>query len=253
MSTAWSSACWQPSRPLTSWCGARHAGSRAGPIGPECSVTTEDRAASKNDVAQDPTGVSATAGDRAGDRRRDCCVVPLELPPDEPCWFCRYLAGTAPYTILERDDITATLVTFEQRGQGHVLVIPIRHVNAVIDLAPDEQWAVMDAVARATRAILGAFDPSGVAVWQNNGLPAHQTVPHVHVHVAGTLVNGGTERGPSNASPRAPLIRSPLDCSNTFRPATMDWSFASASYPNTTPDNTERAARARRDSGDAER
>ena len=53
----------------------------------------------------------------------------------------------------------------------------------------------MDAVARATRAILGAFDPGGVAVWQNNGIPAHQTVPHVHIHVAGTLVGGGTQWG----------------------------------------------------------
>ena len=121
--------------------------------------------------------------------------MPLELPPDDPCWFCRYLAGTVPYTILERDDVTATLVTFEQRGQGHVLVIPIRHVNTIIDLAPREQWAVMDAVARATRAIVAAFDPSGVAVWQNNGIPAHQTVPHIHVHVAGTLISGGTEWG----------------------------------------------------------
>src|SRR4029077_16647756 len=86
--------------------------------------------------------------------RPDCCVVPLELPPDDPCWFCRYLAGTAPYTILERDDTTATLVTFEQRGQGHVLVVPIRHVKTVIELAPHEQWAVMDAVARSTRSIL---------------------------------------------------------------------------------------------------
>jgi histidine triad (HIT) family protein len=121
--------------------------------------------------------------------------VPLELPPDDPCWFCRYLAGTAPYTILERDGTTATLVTFEQRGRGHVLVIPIRHVTTIVELTPPEQWAVMDAVARATTAILGAFDPSGVAVWQNNGVPAHQTVPHVHVHVAGTLVGGGTEWG----------------------------------------------------------
>jgi histidine triad (HIT) family protein len=107
--------------------------------------------------------------------------VPLELPPDDPCSFCGYLTGTAPYTILERDEITATLVTFEQRGQGHVLVIPIRHVSTVIDLTPNEKWAVMDAVARAARAIVGAFDPSGIAVWQNNGIPADQTVPHVHM------------------------------------------------------------------------
>lgn len=100
-----------------------------------------------------------------------------------------------PYTILEHDEITATLVTFEQRGQGHVLVIPIRHLSTIIDLTPNEQWAVMDAVVRATQSIIGAFDPTGVAVWQNNGIPAHQTVPHVHVHVAGTLEGGGTQWG----------------------------------------------------------
>ena len=121
--------------------------------------------------------------------------MPLELPPDDPCWFCRYLSGTAPYTILERDDVTATLVTFEQRGRGHVLVIPIRHVNTVTGLTALEQWAVMDSVARSTQAIIGSFDPEGVAVWQNNGIPAHQTVPHLHVHVAGTLVGGGTQWG----------------------------------------------------------
>ena len=32
-------------------------------------------------------------------------------------------------------------------------------------------------------------------MWQNNGIPAHQTVPHLHVHVAGTLVGGGTHWG----------------------------------------------------------
>jgi histidine triad (HIT) family protein len=47
----------------------------------------------------------------------------------------------------------------------------------------------------AAESIVGAFDPEGVAVWQNNGIPAHQSVPHVHVHVAGTLPEGGTNWG----------------------------------------------------------
>lgn len=37
----------------------------------------------------------------------------------------------------------------------------LRVVDTVIDLAPLEQWSVTDAVARASRAVLGAFDPSG--------------------------------------------------------------------------------------------
>ena len=53
----------------------------------------------------------------------------------------------------------------------------------------------MDATIRAVCAIQGAFDPEGIAVWQNNGLPADQIVPHVHVHVAGTLPGGGTQWG----------------------------------------------------------
>ncbi|MGW0198048.1 HIT family protein [Nonomuraea sp. NPDC003201] len=48
---------------------------------------------------------------------------------------------------------------------------------------------------RAVRAITAAYDPGGIAVWQNNGAPAHQTVPHVHFHVASTLPDGGTRSG----------------------------------------------------------
>jgi histidine triad (HIT) family protein len=121
--------------------------------------------------------------------------MPLLLPPSSPCAFCLYLSGQRPYTILDRNDVTALLVTYEQRGRGHILVIPVHHRETILDLTAREQAAVMADVARATAAIVGAFDPEGVAVWQNNGLPAHQSVPHLHVHVAGTLPEGGTEWG----------------------------------------------------------
>ncbi|HEX8802758.1 MAG TPA: HIT family protein [Acidimicrobiales bacterium] len=122
--------------------------------------------------------------------------MPLVLPPAAPCSFCDYLAGARPYTVLDRDDTSALLVTYEQRGLGHVLVVPVRHRVTVLDLTRPEQDAVMHGVVRATAAIVGAYDPDGVAVWQNNGIPAHQSVPHVHVHVAGTLPGGGTDWGP---------------------------------------------------------
>jgi len=121
--------------------------------------------------------------------------VPLELPALDACPFCAYLAGTRPYTILERDGLTATLVTYEQRGRGHVLVVPVAHRVTILDVTPAEGAALVAGVQRAAAAIVGAYDPEGVAVWQNNGVPAHQTVPHVHVHVAGTLPGGGTEWG----------------------------------------------------------
>lgn len=121
--------------------------------------------------------------------------MPLVLPPSVRCSFCDYLTGVRPYTILDRDDTIAILVTYEQRGQGHLLVIPIRHRVTILDLSAAERSAIMDGVVRATHAITETYDPEGVAVWQNNGVPAHQSVPHVHVHVAGTLPGGGTQWG----------------------------------------------------------
>jgi histidine triad (HIT) family protein len=117
----------------------------------------------------------------------------LEVPDVKPCPFCDYLAGVRPFTILSRDETVATLVTREQRGIGHLLVIPVAHRPTLLDLTEVEATALIQAVIVATRAITDAYEVPGVAVWQNNGVPAHQTIPHVHFHVAGTLPEGGTD------------------------------------------------------------
>jgi histidine triad (HIT) family protein len=44
-------------------------------------------------------------------------------------------------------------------------------------------------------AIDAAYARPGIAVWQNNGTPANQSVSHVHFHVAGTVKGGGTDWG----------------------------------------------------------
>ena len=74
-------------------------------------------------------------------------------------------------------------------------MVPLAHRVTILDVTPAEGAALVAGVQRAMAAIVGAYDPEGVAVWQNNGVPAHQTVPHVHVHVAGTRPGGGTEWG----------------------------------------------------------
>lgn len=129
--------------------------------------------------------------------------MPLIVPDESPCPFCEYLMGERPYTILDRNDVTALLVTFEQRGLGHILAIPVEHRETIVDVTAEEGAALMADVIRATKAIVGTYDPDGVAVWQNNGTPAHQSVPHVHFHVAGTLPGGGTNWGEVERLPLA--------------------------------------------------
>lgn len=120
----------------------------------------------------------------------------INLPVNDECAFCAYLKGERPYTILSRTADTATFVTREQRGHPHLLVLPLRHVPTILELTDAEAATIAVEVRNAAILIDRAYSKSGIAVWQNNGVPAGQAISHVHFHVAGTLEGGGTEFGP---------------------------------------------------------
>lgn len=120
----------------------------------------------------------------------------IDLPENGGCAFCAYLRGERPYTILSRTSETATFVTREQRGHPHLLVLPLRHVPTILELTDAEAAALAIEVRNAATLIDRAYAKPGIAVWQNNGIPAGQAISHVHFHVAGTLEGGGTEFGP---------------------------------------------------------
>ena len=119
----------------------------------------------------------------------------IVLPSNESCAFCAYLRGDRPYTILYRGTLVATLVTREQRGISHLLVLPIRHCQTILDVTDEESTALMNEIRHAARTIDLADQRLGIAIWQNNGITANQTIAHLHFHVAGTLDEGGTNWG----------------------------------------------------------
>lgn len=119
----------------------------------------------------------------------------LDIPDDARCAFCDYLSGRRPFTVAARTEQIAVLVTREQRGLPHLLVVPVEHRETILDLSDPAIAALAVGVRAAARAINDAYKRPGIAVWQNNGIPAHQAIAHVHFHVAGTLPEGGTEWG----------------------------------------------------------
>ncbi|GAC55810.1 MULTISPECIES: HIT family protein [Gordonia] len=119
----------------------------------------------------------------------------LRLPDAHPCAFCAYLDESRPFTFVRKGSATAVMVTQEQRGVPHLLVVPIAHRETILDLTDDECSALMTEVRDAARAIDAAYQRPGISVWQNNGESASQSIRHVHFHVAGTLDSGGTEWG----------------------------------------------------------
>jgi diadenosine tetraphosphate (Ap4A) HIT family hydrolase len=110
--------------------------------------------------------------------------VALQLPKKEPCPFCETIEGRIDqWSIVERTELTITLLSGRQYEIGQCLVIPIRHAPTLLDLSDREAGAVMVTAKRLSNIMMEAFDPSGILLYQNNGVGSGQEVPHFHLHV----------------------------------------------------------------------
>lgn len=67
--------------------------------------------------------------------------------------------------------------------EGHLLVVPHRHVPDWADLHASEQAAMLEGVNQARALLSERFGPDGFNVGFNEGAAAGQTIPHFHIHV----------------------------------------------------------------------
>src|SRR5688572_17577392 len=110
--------------------------------------------------------------------------MPIRLPEMDPCYFCQIIQGRAErWNVVEETSLTVTMLNGRQFEVGQCIVVPVRHAPTLLELNADEEAAVMAAAKRLTRALIGAFDPDGVLLYQNNGVGSGQEVPHFHLHV----------------------------------------------------------------------
>ena len=107
----------------------------------------------------------------------------FELPVRDPCPFCENVASRHHCARIYETEITLAFVNPRQLERGTTMVIPKRHCETLLDLTDDEAVDVMRCVAIVARAITNTFAPRGLNVFQNNGLAAGQSVPHVHFHI----------------------------------------------------------------------
>ena len=68
-------------------------------------------------------------------------------------------------------------------SNGHLLIIPVRHVADYFDMTPAEQTAVMELVGQGKALLDQKLKPDGYNVGINSGSAAGQTVMHAHVHL----------------------------------------------------------------------
>lgn len=115
----------------------------------------------------------------------------MRLPVREPCPLCEtaerhawaYEGREQLNAIIVEDDFALAFIR-DDRRDGYSYVIPKRHTSLITDLTASEARAVMEMIVGVSRALVAEVAPDGLNVFQNNGVVANQSVPHVHFHIA---------------------------------------------------------------------
>ena len=102
----------------------------------------------------------------------------------EDCIFCKIANGDLGTELVYEDDLVAAFKDMNPQAPVHVLVVPKKHYENIIDDVPGE---VLKAMADAVKAVAEkeGIVESGFRVIMNTGDAAGQTVHHLHMHVLG--------------------------------------------------------------------
>lgn len=93
------------------------------------------------------------------------------------CIFCKL-----KNYVLENDLAYAVFDTMPV-NEGHMLIIPKRHVQNYFDVTPDEEAAMLDLLHKGHAMLEERYHPDGFNFGVNCNKCAGQSVMHVHMHL----------------------------------------------------------------------
>jgi ATP adenylyltransferase len=103
---------------------------------------------------------------------------------DAGCIFCHAFDPGRDELILVRGRVSFVILNLYPYNNGHLMVVPNRHVATLASTTGDEQAELMRFMRHAEIALTEAYAPQGLNIGVNLGRPAGAGVlDHLHVHL----------------------------------------------------------------------
>jgi ATP adenylyltransferase len=110
-------------------------------------------------------------------------VTAAQVPPTD-CIFCDASAGRTVDLVVLRGRLSYVILNLYPYNNGHLMVVPNRHLAALEALTPDEQAELMQFTRLSEMALNEAYRPQGINVGINLGKAAGAGIEnHLHVHL----------------------------------------------------------------------
>lgn len=105
--------------------------------------------------------------------------------PSPGCIFCQAVSsGADDPLVVARGTHAYVILNLFPYNSGHLMVVPVRHVGSLGELAAGELTEIAELTQRAERAIAEVYAPHGLNIGVNLGKAAGAGVAdHLHVHL----------------------------------------------------------------------
>jgi histidine triad (HIT) family protein len=107
------------------------------------------------------------------------------------CLFCKIAQGEMKANTAYRDDRAIAFHDINPQAPVHVLVMPTKHIESLLELAKEDRELLghLHAIAARLARELGVAE-AGFRVVINTNRDAGQSVPHLHLHLLGGRAMG---------------------------------------------------------------
>ena len=101
----------------------------------------------------------------------------------ENCVFCKIISGEFSSRKIYEDEFTLAFLDISKDVDGHILVVPKKHVKNILDCDSETLSRVFDTVKKVSNHLVENCGYDGVNLLNANDECAGQTVFHLHIHI----------------------------------------------------------------------
>lgn len=99
------------------------------------------------------------------------------------CVFCKIVSGEFSSRKIYEDENTLAFLDVAKDVDGHILVVPKKHVKNLLDSDEKTLSDVMSTVKKVSNHLTDNCGYDGINLINCSDESAGQTVPHLHIHI----------------------------------------------------------------------
>lgn len=97
------------------------------------------------------------------------------------CIFCKIINGEIPSKVVYQDDILTVFMDVNPNDNGHVLIVPKKHITDFLELDDETAKHINSVVKDLKVKLYDKLNPDGIRFVNNFG--CYQEVKHYHLHM----------------------------------------------------------------------